>query len=80
MSQGCGSYQDIGIADEMTLPTKISIDIGRPYNDVVGQRQYGALAATLLEGGKLSGCRLSFQSAEDLIAGDDRERETAIGG
>src|SRR5262245_50876556 len=80
MNQSCSSHQDVGIADELTLPTKLCIDIGRIYNDVISQRQYCALAAALLEGGELSGSRLGFQSTEDLIARDNRERETAIGG
>jgi len=65
--QGSGSNQDVCIADDSPLPTKISVDIGCFDNNFIGERPHLTVPTTLLEGSKLSSGPFGFEPAEDLV-------------
>lgn len=60
VNQGRGSHQDVGVADEVTLPMKIGIDIGCPDNNVIGHLQQVALLTTLREAASCRAADLTF--------------------
>lgn len=70
--------QDVGVADQRTPPVEVSVGLRCLHNDGVGEGQDVIGGAETFERRLLPGCSFGFETAQYLVARDDREREALV--
>lgn len=75
---GCRGDQDVRIADQLSSPVKISVNLRCLHNDGVGEGQDVVGGAETVERRLLPGRVFGFETTQDLVARDGRELETLV--